>query len=424
MRRQISVFLLSLPFLLSTLEAQTSLTISGVVNEKGTGNPVSGAEVSIVGGKANQDVTDSVGKFSLKFSSDVRPGAVVRIRVVKKGYETYTESISVSSELSVPVSLTKITRTKAPSNSQNPPQLQGKLFPSDEPTPANSCNTFAGDGTLSIGGDGILILMGFASSYVDRFPHTVLMVDEQPCLVVHKESDGVVWLSLDIFGADGKIIASLDEDGFTVRPGSYFKLTKKDKSSLRIVDDYNEEVLNVRYVNPHAIWLNALLRYPGSDRVTLKGSTGGGICTAHSGIAEIAINTKPNPSKAEKLSPDAVPPLPVQSVRIVSQDYLPSEDASTPYKLRVVVQTNVRIEPVSFVFRCSEIIEKGQVSFSGDGGLVSFKDRTGVLLAHKEAFLVSFESPAFTPEKPMLLDLYSKGPIKVLEFGQIPFTFP
>jgi CarboxypepD_reg-like domain len=294
MRRQISAFLLALPLLLSTVGAQASLTISGVVTEKGTGNPVSGAEVSIVGGKANQDVTDSEGKFSLKFSSDVRPGTVVRIRVVKKGYETYTDSISVSSELSVPVSLRKITKTKSPSTSPNPPQLQGKLLPSDEPTPPNSCTNLAADRTLGLVGDGTLILMGFATSYVDRFPHTVLMVDDQPRLVVHKESDGAVWLSLDIFGADGKIIASLDEDGFTVRPGSYFKLTKKDKSSLRIVDEYNEEVLNVRYVNPHAIWLNALLRYPGSNRLTLKGSTGGGICTAHGGTAEINIKTKPD----------------------------------------------------------------------------------------------------------------------------------
>lgn len=248
MRRQISALLLVLPFLFSAANAQTGLTISGVVHEQGTGNPVAGAEVSIVGGKANQDVTDSLGKFSLRFSNDVKPGTKVRIRVVKKGYETFVDDISVSSELSVPISLKNLTRTKSHSSSRSISsepiieQLQGKLLPSGEPTPATSCPQFVGNG--------IFILMGFVTSYVDQFPHTVLMVDDKPRLVVHREIEGAIWLSLDIFGADGKIIASLDEDGFTVRPGSYFKLTKKDKSSLRIVDEYNEEVLNVRYVNP------------------------------------------------------------------------------------------------------------------------------------------------------------------------------
>jgi Carboxypeptidase regulatory-like domain len=289
MRRHISVFLSAILFLPFPASAQIGLTISGVVIENGTGNPIEGAKVSIVGGQVNQVVTDSAGKFSLKFPDDAKSGTVVRIRVVKDGYKPYTNDIAVSSELAVPISLKRLLKANSPFLLKLAEQLQGRLFPSNESTPANYCSNV-------IKGDGILILMGFVTSYVDQFPHTVLMVDDKPRLVVHKESDGAVWLSLDIFGADGKIIASLDEDGFTVRPGSYFKLTKRDKSSLRIVDEYNDEVLNVRYVNPHAIWFNALLRYPGSNPVSLKGSAGGGICTAHGGTAEINIKTKPEPS--------------------------------------------------------------------------------------------------------------------------------
>ena len=163
--------------------------------------------------------------------------------------------------------------------------LHGRLFPSEEATPANSCPDFKGDG--------VLILMGFVTSYVDQFPHTVLMVDKQPRLVVNRDADKSVWISLDIFGADGKIIASLDRDGFTVRERSYFKFTRKDRSSLTIVDEYKQEVLNVRYVNPKAIWINAVLRYPGSNPTVLRGSDGGGICTAHAGSAEVDIETKP-----------------------------------------------------------------------------------------------------------------------------------
>jgi len=165
--------------------------------------------------------------------------------------------------------------------------LHGRLFPSDETTPANSCS---GD---DFKGDGVLILMGFLTSYVDQFPHTVLSVDKQPRLVVNRDTDKSVWISLDINGADGKIIASLDRDGFTVREHSYFKFIRKDRSSLAIVDEFKQEVLNVRYVNPKAIWINAVLRYPGSNPAVLHGSDGGGICTAHSGISEVEITTKP-----------------------------------------------------------------------------------------------------------------------------------
>jgi membrane protein DedA with SNARE-associated domain len=68
MKRQISMFLSSILFLLSPARGQTGLTMTGVVIEKGTGNPVESATVSVVGGKVNQDTTDSEGKFSLTFS--------------------------------------------------------------------------------------------------------------------------------------------------------------------------------------------------------------------------------------------------------------------------------------------------------------------------------------------------------------------
>ncbi len=51
-------------------------------------------------------------------------------------------------------------------------------------------------------------------------------------------------------------------------------------------------------------------------------------------------------------------PPPVQAIRIVSQDYVSSDDPSAPYELKIVVQTNVLIQPVSFLFDCTENILK------------------------------------------------------------------
>jgi len=131
MRRKISLFLFAFSLMLPGLEAQTTLTISGIVSEKGTGNPISGAEVSIVGGRANQDVTDSTGKFSLTLTPDVRPGTRIRIRVVKEGYEPWTDNIAASSEIPLPISLKKLPKA----NPRRPDEKEKQDSPSEKQQP-------------------------------------------------------------------------------------------------------------------------------------------------------------------------------------------------------------------------------------------------------------------------------------------------
>jgi hypothetical protein len=111
MRRRIRSILLVLPVFLCAAQAQTPLTLSGVVIESGTGRPIPGAAVSVVGGKANQDVTDSQGKFSLTLTADVKPGAKVRIRVVKNGYGIWDNYIAASAEIAEPIWLKKLGKT-------------------------------------------------------------------------------------------------------------------------------------------------------------------------------------------------------------------------------------------------------------------------------------------------------------------------
>lgn len=111
-------------------------------------------------------------------------------------------------------------------------------------------------------------------------------------------------------------------------------------------------------------------------------------------------------------------------VRIVSQERIPSFDKNFPFGWKVVVQTNVVIQPASIVFRCDGEVGKGEVEFAGDAGSMFTKIRSGVLLERRDMFLASFESPAFTPERAMVVMLLSKTPIRVVEFFQAPFSFP
>jgi hypothetical protein len=97
--------------------------------------------------------------------------------------------------------------------------------------------------------------MGVATSWVTQFPHTIIEVDNTPRLVVDRGADKSISISLNILGSDNKIIVELNKNQFTVSPHNYFKMVRKDRSSLTVFDDYNKEVLSVRYLNPKAIWI-------------------------------------------------------------------------------------------------------------------------------------------------------------------------
>ena len=161
--------------------------------------------------------------------------------------------------------------------------LHGWLTPANDPFPPNSCR--------DVPDDALLVYMGFATSYSTKFPHTIIEVDKKPRLIIDRNSDNSVAVSVDIFGADGNIIAALEKNEFTINERNYFKMARKDRSSLSIVDNQKNEVLNVRYLNPRAIWINGVLRYPGSNPVVFTGSGGGGLCTGNAGRAEIAFDT-------------------------------------------------------------------------------------------------------------------------------------
>jgi hypothetical protein len=161
--------------------------------------------------------------------------------------------------------------------------LHGWLLPANDALPSNPCS--------HVPDDALLVYMGFATSFTTRFPHTIIEVDNKPRLVIDRNPDNSLAISIDIFGGDGRIIAAIEKNQFTINEHNYFKITRTDRSSLLVVDEQKEEVLNVRYLNSRAIWINGILRYPGSNPVVFRGSGGGGLCTGEAGRAEIAIHT-------------------------------------------------------------------------------------------------------------------------------------
>ncbi len=178
------------------------------------------------------------------------------------------------------------------------------------------------------------------------------------------------------------------------------------------------------------IWLMAIDKYKAEHPVSEDGpkSNAGITSPVPMPIPELSRErqspqAEPPPAPRQQ-RPEQLEPAVVAKVSIVSQERIPSYDKNFPFGLKVVVQTNVVIQPVSIVFRCDGEIGKGEVEFAGDAGSIFTKIRSGVLLESQDRFLASFENPAFAPEKAMLVMLFSKTPIKVIEFFQTPFQFP
>jgi Carboxypeptidase regulatory-like domain len=111
------------------------MAVSGFVFESGSGRSVEGAQVTVVGGKANDAITDSSGTFILTFTNDVKPGDTVLIRVERSGYKPYTKMMAVSPKLPVQVFLEAIKDVSSKPPSAPPsPSADRKTPPSEVPT--------------------------------------------------------------------------------------------------------------------------------------------------------------------------------------------------------------------------------------------------------------------------------------------------
>lgn len=100
-------------FLLSAwaLFAADGIVLRGTVTDSLTRKPVAGAEVSASGSQARApDPSDSAGRFDLALIPEVKSGALIRVRVEKRGYRVYDQKVVASDN-----ALLQIVLERAPS---------------------------------------------------------------------------------------------------------------------------------------------------------------------------------------------------------------------------------------------------------------------------------------------------------------------
>jgi hypothetical protein len=142
-------------------------------------------------------------------------------------------------------------------------------------------------GTCSPEDDEVALYIGTNAVKTNNFPLTILKIAETSVLRLDRDSNGSLGIWLDIRSSDGRLIARIEKNHFTINQNNFLSMKRKDRSSLTIFDQYGTEVLNARYLNPHAFRLTAKLYYSGRF-VDLSGIPIAGVCFSIQKGAKVA----------------------------------------------------------------------------------------------------------------------------------------
>ena len=116
--------------------------------------------------------------------------------------------------------------------------------------------------------DKLVVFLGdkFAVTPVADFPHTVISMgrDRQskplPVLVIDKNDRGISIKKLLLYGERGTTITSIDDDA--PWHNSNFRVTKVNPHRLIARDEQDQEILDLEFLNQHAIRLTGVFRHP------------------------------------------------------------------------------------------------------------------------------------------------------------------
>lgn len=138
---------------------------------------------------------------------------------------------------------------------------EGVLYPSNKPDPLD-CH-LSKDALAVFVGDGYAVT-------ASRLPLTVFRItgnDPRPILIMNRRPDGSLSINLDIRSDDQKVVVSIVDNAYTVNHNNILKMSRKndsrDQSSLSVTDQRGNEVLNLRYLNPHAFQIKARMSMDG-----------------------------------------------------------------------------------------------------------------------------------------------------------------
>ena len=111
--------------------------------------------------------------------------------------------------------------------------------------------------------DALMLFLGNSAVVAETFPHSLLKVNGKDVILLYKNEDGSVALSMDVSGVDGKIVARIEKNEITVNVNNVFRWRRPDLSTLWVEDQNGKRVLSASYLNSKAIKVQAVLNLPG-----------------------------------------------------------------------------------------------------------------------------------------------------------------
>lgn len=151
-------------------------------------------------------------------------------------------------------------------------QMYGVLFPANDPDPADKS-------VCAVAENEVGLYLGNYSVKTAKFPVTAIQIAGKPAVVMDRNPDGSMVLSINIRSADGKVIAMIDKNHFIVNPNDSLSMKRSDRSTLELMDQFGTEVLNARYLNKKSFRLDAKL-YSSGIFVDLSAEPITGVCFA------------------------------------------------------------------------------------------------------------------------------------------------
>jgi hypothetical protein len=114
----------------------------------------------------------------------------------------------------------------------------------------------------------VALYLGNRVSVITAFPHVVFTVHGDDVLRLDRDSSDLL-ISFRVFDDRGNPVARLDRNTF-VTTNSAAHVERPDASHLLVFDDRGTQVLDVQFLNPQAIKMTGILRYPGADPIVIS----------------------------------------------------------------------------------------------------------------------------------------------------------
>jgi hypothetical protein len=224
---------------------------------------------------------------------------------------------------------------------------------------------------------------------------------------------GKLYVDASLYNGLGASPIEVRHNDFAVLPPNWDR--NFNISAFEVVNEERFPIFQMIYEAPNRIHLNGLFFHRG------------GLFFANGN--EFTLNPKlPLELRYERLFKypswqhqgeiNETPPsaLPVRKLTY-SQEVVSSDKEDAPYAVKVVIQTNVTMQPTSLVVRCDSEFAASKPMVLGAPVLMHAGEG---YIANRTAYWFYFAEPAFRAENPVVILLMAKQPIHVLDVQEGP----